>query len=65
MDTVAAFAYLPSNHVLPWLLLYIGPDVFLPLASALAAVVGVILMFWQRLSGWVRSLWRTVFRRMA
>jgi hypothetical protein len=28
--------------------LYIGPDVFLPLASALAAIAGVLLMFWQR-----------------
>ncbi len=65
MDIVTVVAQPPPNHVLPWLLLYIGPDVFLPLASALAAVVGVILMFWQRLVGWVRSLWRMVFRRKA
>lgn len=62
MDIVAVVAVPPSRHVLPWLFLYIGPDVFLPLTSALAAVVGVILMFWQRLVGWVRSLWRMVSR---
>jgi hypothetical protein len=43
-------------------LLYIGPDVFLPLASALAAIAGVALMFWQRLVGWLRAFWRIVFR---
>jgi hypothetical protein len=65
MDIVAVVAWPPSNQVLPWLLLYIGPDVFLPLTSALAAVVGVILMFWQRVVGWARSLWRMVSRRKA
>jgi hypothetical protein len=25
----------------------------------------VILMFWHRLTGWVRSVWRTIFRRKA
>ena len=34
-------------------LLYIGPDVFLPLTSALAAIAGVLLMFWQRIVGLV------------
>jgi hypothetical protein len=28
--------------------LYIGPDVLMPLASALAAIVGFLLMFWKR-----------------
>ena len=28
--------------------LYIGPDVLMPFASALAAVVGFLLMFWKR-----------------
>ena len=49
----------------PWLLLYIGPDLLLPFTSAIAAAVGVVLMFWHRLTGWVRSLWRTIFRRKA
>lgn len=33
---------------MPWVWLYIGPDVFLPVASALAAIGGVLLMFWQK-----------------
>lgn len=36
--------------------LYIGPDVFLPLTSALAAIAGVLLMFWQRIVGLVGRL---------
>ena len=28
--------------------LYIGPDVMMPIASALAAVAGFLLMFWRR-----------------
>ncbi len=65
MEIVAVIASSTPNHILPWVLLYIGPDVFLPLTSALAAIVGVVLMFWQRLVGWARSLWRMMFRRKA
>jgi len=36
------------THWMPWVWLYIGPDVFLPVASALAAIGGVLLMFWQK-----------------
>lgn len=40
--------------------LYIGPDVFLPITSALAALAGVLLMFWHRVVGIVgRLLGRT------
>jgi len=28
--------------------LYIGPDVLMPVASAIAAIVGFLLMFWKR-----------------
>jgi hypothetical protein len=38
-----------------WVILYIGPDVMLPLTSALAAIAGVLLMFWQRVVGLLRS----------
>ena len=34
-------------HFLPFAL-YIGPDVLMPVASAIAAVVGFLLMFWRR-----------------
>jgi hypothetical protein len=46
-----------------WVWLYIGPDVFLPVASALAAIAGVALMFWNRLVGFARRLWLTVTRK--
>ena len=54
-----------ASEVQPWMLLYIGPDLILPFTSAIAAAVGVVLMFWHRLTGWVRNLWRTLFRRKA
>jgi hypothetical protein len=34
---------------LPFVVLYIGPDQILPLTSVLGGIVGVLLMFWQRL----------------
>ena len=43
--------------------LYIGPDVFLPLTSALAAIAGVALMFWQRIVGFVRKTWHKMSRQ--
>lgn len=51
------------RHVLPLMLAYIGPDPLIPFMSAIAAGVGFVLMFWQRLVEWVRRLWSRVFRR--
>jgi hypothetical protein len=48
---------------LPIMMLYIGPETMLPLASALAAIGGVLLMFWQRFVGLVRKLWRVIVRK--
>ena len=31
--------------------MYIGPDALMPLASAMAAVAGFLLMFWKRVVG--------------
>jgi hypothetical protein len=48
------------------LALYIGPDVMMPLASAIAAIVGFLLMFWRRTVAFVRSTSRAIvglFRR--
>lgn len=28
--------------------MYIGPDTLMPVASALAAIAGIVLMFWRR-----------------
>ncbi len=43
-------------------LLYVGPDQILPLASVLGAIVGVVLMFWRYTVGWVRKLVQFLFR---
>jgi hypothetical protein len=36
--------------------LYFGPETYMPLASAVAAVVGVALAFWRRLVGFFRRI---------
>jgi hypothetical protein len=48
---------------LPIILLYIGPETMLPLASALAAIGGLLLMFWHRLIGLLRKLWRLIAKK--
>ena len=40
-----------------WLWLYTGPETIMPLASVFAAIVGVLLMAWQRVVGLVSRLW--------
>lgn len=42
------------------LLLYLGPEVVAPVLSALAAVGGVLLMFWRRVVAMARALGRLV-----
>ncbi len=42
--------------------MYIGPETIMPLASVLAAVTGVVLMFWRRLVGAVRLTLQAVSR---
>lgn len=49
--------------LMPYILLYVGPDVFLPLMSAAAAVVGALLLFWQRSMAVLKAAWRVVLRR--
>ena len=53
---VAAMLTFTTHGLLMPLLGYIGPDVFLPITSALAAVAGVLLMFWQKIVGLVGRL---------
>jgi undecaprenyl pyrophosphate phosphatase UppP len=48
---------------LPIIMLYIGPETMLPLASALAAIAGVLLMFWQRFVGLLRKFWQLIVRK--
>lgn len=45
--------------------MYLGPETVLPLASVLAAAIGVILMFWRTVIGFVRQGVNTVLRRDA
>jgi hypothetical protein len=46
-------------------LLYLGPDTALPVASALAAVIGVAVMFWHRTKAAVKGVARFVGKRLA
>lgn len=48
---------------LMWVVLYVGPDLILPLTSAFAAIVGVLLMFWQRVTGAVGAVWNMVSQK--
>lgn len=54
---------LKPDHLVPFAILYIGPETMLPLASALAAIAGVLLMFWQRFVGLLRKLWGFLVRK--
>lgn len=45
--------------------MYVGPETFMPLASALAAIGGVLLMFWRRITGFLRFLYRRLTRLFA
>ena len=38
------------------LLLYLGPEVLMPLVSAIAAIGGGVMMFWAKIRKGVRSL---------
>jgi len=46
-------------------MLYFGPETLMPLASALAAAVGAILMFWRRGLALIRRIGARIFRRSA
>ena len=38
------------------MLLYLGPEVLMPLASVFAAIGGVLLMFWNKIRSGLRAL---------
>ena len=63
MDIYGGLRDIGALQTLPLLLLYIGPETMLPLASALAAIGGVLLIFWQRFVALLRKLWRLVVRK--
>lgn len=62
MPIVVTVSSLNLDPSLLWVVLYVGPELMLPLTSALAAIVGVLLMFWHRVLGLMRSVW-TMFQR--
>jgi undecaprenyl pyrophosphate phosphatase UppP len=43
--------------------LYITPDQVLPLTSIFGAIIGVVLMFWNRVVGIARKAWHLVSRK--
>lgn len=45
--------------------MYIGPDALMPLASAVAAITGVALMFGRRMFGFARLTAQTVSRKVS
>jgi hypothetical protein len=42
--------------------MYVGPETMMPLASAIAAVTGVLLVFWRRVVGYARLAFQAVTR---
>ena len=44
-------------------LLYGGPDTLMPIASALAAIIGVLLMLWNRVVTYLRRFIQLSSRR--
>jgi hypothetical protein len=52
-----------SDPQIPIVILYVGPEQIMPLASYLGAAVGIALMFWNRLVDLVRRSWVFVTRR--
>lgn len=50
----------PGMFLENWLvLLYLGPETIMPLASILAAVLGFLLIFWR----WIANFIKKIFRR--
>jgi hypothetical protein len=47
----------------PVILAYVGPDQIMPITSVLSALVGVALMFWNRIAGFVARTWASFTRR--
>jgi hypothetical protein len=43
--------------------LYLGPETIMPLASILATVIGVILVFWRFIVAFIKKGFRFIFRR--
>lgn len=55
--------FLSDPHLVPVVVLYVGPDQIMPLTSIIGAVFGLALMFWNRLVGLAYKCWTIVSRR--
>ena len=45
--------------------MYIGPETLMPLASVLAAIAGVLMLFWRKTVHVVRSSYQFVSRALS
>jgi hypothetical protein len=57
--------HMNPDHVLPLFVLYIGPETILPLTSALAAIIGILLMVWHRVLKLVRTTWQFCSKKVS
>jgi len=53
----------PLHQLATIILLYSGPDQILPLLSILGAIIGFLLMWWQRFTRLVRRAWHAAFKK--
>ena len=44
-------------------LLYAGPDLLLPLASIVGTIIGILMIGWQRVLGFMRTAFNSVMQR--
>jgi len=52
----------PATPAYIWRMLYLGPETAMPLASALAAIAGVAVMFWHKTVAIFRGIGRGIAR---
>lgn len=57
---VREHAYIPGPSFDVGAFMYLGPETAMPLASAIAAVVGVMVVFWQRTKAVAKGIGRSI-----
>ena len=53
----------PASDLASLMVMYVGPDQMLPIASALGAIFGVLLIVWNRVMGLARRAFRFIMRK--
>lgn len=53
----------PASDLAGLFVMYVGPDQMLPIASALGAIFGVLLIVWNRVVAIARRAFRFVMRK--